>query len=90
MLQNKRLKYVLISLVNLCAIKHHTDGWMTSFSTVFQSYQDDERMIIMKGCVQWNFVLVASNGKHYALLVFIVGANSEFVGKKIETYEQSK
>ena len=33
------------------------DGWMicdfTSFSTVFQSYQDDGRMI-MKGCVQWN------------------------------------
>ena len=31
------------------------DGWMTcdftSFSTVFQSYQDDGR-IIMKGCVQ--------------------------------------
>ena len=35
------------------------DGWMTcnfmSFSTVFQSYQDDERLI-MKGCVQWNSV----------------------------------
>ena len=31
------------------------DGWrdFTSFSTVFQSYQDDERLI-MKGCVQWN------------------------------------
>ena len=32
------------------------DGWMscdfTSFLTVFQSYQDDVRMI-MKGCVQW-------------------------------------
>ena len=26
-----------------------------SFSTVFQSYQDDGRMI-MKGCVQWNLV----------------------------------
>ena len=25
----------------------------TSFSTVFQSYQDDGQMI-MKGCVQWN------------------------------------
>ena len=25
----------------------------TSFSTVFRSYQDDERLI-MKGCVQWN------------------------------------
>ena len=35
------------------------DGWMTSdftsFSTVFRSYQDDERMI-MKGCVQWNSI----------------------------------
>ena len=33
------------------------DEWMTcdftSFSTVFQSYQDDRRMV-MKGCVQWN------------------------------------
>ena len=33
------------------------DRWMicnfTSFSTVFQSYQDDGRMK-MKGCVQWN------------------------------------
>ena len=27
----------------------------TSFSTVFQSYQDDGRLI-MKGCVQWNSV----------------------------------
>ena len=34
-------------------------GWMTcdftSFSTVFQSYQDDGRLI-MKGCVQWSSV----------------------------------
>ena len=33
------------------------DGWMTcnfrSFSTVFQSY---DGRLIMKGCVQWNFV----------------------------------
>ena len=32
------------------------DEWITcdftSFSTVFQSYQDDG-MVIMKGCVQW-------------------------------------
>ena len=27
----------------------------TSFSTVFQSYQDDVR-VMMKGCVQWNLV----------------------------------
>ena len=35
------------------------DGWMTcdftSFSTLFQLYQDDRQMII-KGCVQWNSV----------------------------------
>ena len=36
------------------------DGWMDdlrfySFSTVFQSYQDDEGLI-MKGCVQWSSV----------------------------------
>ena len=35
------------------------DGWrtcdFTSFSTVFQSYQDDERLTL-KGCVQWNSV----------------------------------
>ena len=34
-----------------------SDGWMTcdftSFSTIFQSYQDDWEMIL-KGCVQWN------------------------------------
>ena len=33
------------------------DGWMdcnfASFSTVFQPYQDDGRMIV-KGCMQWN------------------------------------
>ena len=36
------------------------DGWMTwdftSFSTVFQSYQDDRRLK-MNGCVQWNSIL---------------------------------
>ena len=35
------------------------DGWMTlhftSFSTVFQSYKDDERLI-MKGCLQWSLL----------------------------------
>ena len=38
-------------------MKREIGGWMTfdvtSFSTVFQSYQGDERMI-MKGCVEWN------------------------------------
>ena len=31
------------------------DGWIDDlrFSTVFQLYQDDD-MIIMKSCVQWN------------------------------------
>ena len=33
------------------------NGWITcdfmSVSTAFQSYQDDERLI-MKGCLQWN------------------------------------
>ena len=37
------------------------DGWIIcdflSFSTIFQSYQDDRRMI-MKGSVQWNTVCV--------------------------------
>ena len=28
----------------------------TSFSTVFQSYQDNGRLIIMKGCLQWNSI----------------------------------
>ena len=36
---------------------HVMDVWMTcdfmTFSTVFQSYQEDGR-IIMKDCVQWN------------------------------------
>ena len=39
--------------------KKRIDGWMTwdftSFSIVFQSYQDDGQMI-MKGCAQWNLV----------------------------------
>ena len=29
----------------------------TTFSTVFQSYQDDE-CVIMKGCVQWNLFTI--------------------------------
>ena len=39
---------------------NHINGWMTcdftSFSTVFQTYKDDER-VILKGCVQWTPVL---------------------------------
>ena len=42
-----------------CPSTVQKDGWMTcdvtSFSTVFQSYQDEERLI-MKGRVQWNSV----------------------------------
>ena len=42
-----------------CSLSQMMDGWMicdfTSFSTVFQSYQDDERLV-MKGCVQWKSV----------------------------------
>ena len=42
-------------LVEAC--RNYQNGWMTcdfmSFSTIFQSYQDDEWMI-MKGCVHWN------------------------------------
>ena len=44
------------SHVNIRSKEESRNGWMicdfTSFSTVFQSYQDDRRMI-MKGCVQW-------------------------------------
>ena len=46
-------KFLLIAVTRM-------DGLMTccftTFSTVFQSYQDDE-CVIMKGCVQWNPVL---------------------------------
>ena len=45
-------------LQDMARVKSRLDGWMTcdftSFLTVFQSYQDDVR--IMKGCVQWNSV----------------------------------
>ena len=41
------------------SLRIKTDGWMicdfTSFSTVFQSYQDDVRLI-RKSCVQRNSV----------------------------------
>ena len=43
--------------VCVCVCDRRMDGRMscdfTSFSTVFQSYQDEKRLI-MKGCVQWN------------------------------------
>ena len=49
------MKYLLLSNVN----KYEggwIDGWLAilrPFTTVFQSYQDDRR-VIMKGCEQWN------------------------------------
>ena len=49
------MKYLLLSNVN----KYEggwIDGWLAilrPFTTVFQSYQDDRR-VIMEGCEQWN------------------------------------
>ena len=52
-----QIRLVLVANFNI----YKTDGWMTynftSLSTVFQSYQDDERLI-MEGCVQWNLFRV--------------------------------
>ena len=52
------MKEYLVVVFGMMAFLHRRfrmDGWMTcdftSFSTVFQSYQDDGQMI-MKGCVQ--------------------------------------
>ena len=54
-LLSKRLYEYKVNRLYLCF--KTDDGWMTcgftSFSTVFQSYQDDG-WVIMKGCVQWN------------------------------------
>ena len=51
-------KQEVTNFVSLCKIRW-VDVWMTcdftSFSTVFQSYQDDG-MLIMKSCVQWDSV----------------------------------
>ena len=38
----------------------------TSLSSVFHSYQDDERLI-MKGCVQWNLFTVEKNSPRAGL-----------------------
>ena len=50
---------ILLSVQTEKLSNKEMDGWMIcdflSFSTVFQSYQDDERLI-MKGCVQWSSV----------------------------------
>ena len=52
----------LLAVETVCCGLYLTriDGWMThksftSFSTIFQSYEDDRRLII-EGCVQWNTV----------------------------------
>ena len=55
----KRQNLIMPAISALILYMYKMDGWMTcdftSFLTVFQSYQDDVRMI-MKGCVQWNSV----------------------------------
>ena len=56
------MKQQVIKNISLCG--NGMDAWMTgdftSLSTVFQSYQDEERLI-MKGCVQWNLFTVEKN-----------------------------
>ena len=51
-------KFFMIELLSLFPTALD-DGWITcdlkSFSTVFQSYKDNGRLI-MKGSVQWNSV----------------------------------
>ena len=53
---------VSVNLYSRCLVifywyQYKMDSWMTcnfrSFSKVFQSYQEDERLIV-KVCVQWN------------------------------------
>ena len=59
--------YILLWIDSKClSFFYLMDGWVTcgftSFSTVFQSYQDDGKLI-MKDCVQWNSVF---GGKDFA------------------------
>ena len=55
---NRRLIKIMLSVV-FSSFTHSSDwdGWMTccvtTFSTEFQPYQDDE-WVIMKSCLQWN------------------------------------
>ena len=46
-------------VLNMNKLEQEKGGWLTcdftSFSKVFQPYQDDGRAII-KGCMQWNTV----------------------------------
>ena len=52
--KNQKLQSLISVKLELKTLR--MDGWMTcnftSFLTVCQSYQDDERLI-MKGCVHW-------------------------------------
>ena len=52
-----RCRHLKVFLISFKKKTPRKDGWMIcdfmSSSTVFQSYQDDERLI-MKGCVQWS------------------------------------
>ena len=56
-LYEKSIFFILFYSVLAFVTYFPLHGWMTcyftSFSTVFQSYQDNE-MLITKGCVQWN------------------------------------
>ena len=63
-MKKKRKKSFFLLVIFLpslfCAYGNYKkNGWMacdfTSFSTVFQSYEDNERLI-MKGCVQCNSI----------------------------------
>ena len=54
------IKYICVIVrLQMKIHRHCMYEWMTcdftSFSTVFQLYQDNDRMI-MTGCVQWNLV----------------------------------
>ena len=50
----------ILKHMTVCRALDKRDGWIscnfTSFSTVFQSYQENRRLI-MKGCVQWSSVI---------------------------------
>ena len=54
------MRYYLQALGKTCHC-HEIGDWVNcdfmSFSAVFQSYQDDV-MVIMKGCMQWNPVYI--------------------------------
>ena len=65
-LSSRLFLFVLIN-IKLKSRLRLLDGWITcdftSFSTVFQSYQDDGRLI-MNGCVQWNSIHGVTLNQH--------------------------